>query len=215
MSMLIVPHSIWVDGGLRRPVAEPRAQRLDPLICGRGSRVPSGEWTIQSAAEHCGADPMQSPIDGQDRAEGAGRHARLPGQIAFLDSILIEPYQTHLSREYGNDEKFVAWVFADLRERDLVAQYCLGGYGRRIPALTSSWLNWPIAACSASPGMRPASELLVAFTITMTRIAHLLPGDSNSTLPSKGFAPSGGHFADHLEVLGDRRDTADRLTPAI
>lgn len=52
-------------------------------------------------------------------------------QIAFLDSVLIEPYQTHLSWEYGDDEEFVAWVFADLRERDVVAQYCLGGHGGR------------------------------------------------------------------------------------
>jgi hypothetical protein len=37
-----------------------------------------------------------------------------PRQITFLDSILIEPYQTRLSWEYGNDEEFVAWVFADL-----------------------------------------------------------------------------------------------------
>src|SRR5260370_33621084 len=50
--------------------------------------------------------------------------------------------------------------------------------------------------------MRPASEFLVAFTITMTRIAHLLPGSSNSTFPSKSFAPCGSRFADHLEVLG-------------
>src|SRR5882724_6779305 len=50
--------------------------------------------------------------------------------------------------------------------------------------------------------MRPASEALVAFTITMTRIAHLLPGGSNSTFPSKSFAPCGSRFADHLEVLG-------------
>jgi hypothetical protein len=54
-----------------------------------------------------------------------------PRQIAFLDSIFIEPYQTRLSWEYGNEEEFVAWVFADLRERDVVAQYCLGGHGRR------------------------------------------------------------------------------------
>ena len=49
-----------------------------------------------------------------------------PRQIAFLNSIFIEPYQTRLSWEYGNDEEFIAWVFADLGERDVVAQYCLG-----------------------------------------------------------------------------------------
>jgi len=52
-------------------------------------------------------------------------------QRAFLDSIIIEPYQTRLSWEYGNEEEFIAWVFADLRERDVVAQYCLGGHGSR------------------------------------------------------------------------------------
>ena len=54
-----------------------------------------------------------------------------PQQIAFLDSIIIEPYQTRLSWEYGNNEEFIAWVFADLRERDVVAQYCLDGHGSR------------------------------------------------------------------------------------
>ena len=52
-------------------------------------------------------------------------------QIAFLNSILIEPYQTRLVWEYGKGEEFVAWVFADLRERDVVAQYCRGGHGAR------------------------------------------------------------------------------------
>jgi len=54
-----------------------------------------------------------------------------PRQIAFLDSILIEPYHTRLAWEYGKGEEFVAWVFADLRERDVVAQYCRGGHGAR------------------------------------------------------------------------------------
>jgi len=54
-----------------------------------------------------------------------------PRQTAFLNSMLIEPYQTRLLWEYGNDEEFVAWVFADLRERDVVAQYCRGGHGAR------------------------------------------------------------------------------------
>jgi hypothetical protein len=29
-------------------------------------------------------------------------------QIAFLDSIIIEPYQTRLSWEYGNYKEFIA-----------------------------------------------------------------------------------------------------------
>jgi hypothetical protein len=48
-----------------------------------------------------------------------------PRQAAFLDSIFIEPYQTRLSWEYGNDEEFVAWVFADLREREAGRKACL------------------------------------------------------------------------------------------
>ena len=43
-----------------------------------------------------------------------------PRQIAFLDSIIIEPYRTCLSWEYGNDEESVAWVFADMREPELL-----------------------------------------------------------------------------------------------
>lgn len=58
-----------------------------------------------------------------------------PRQLAFLDSILIEPYETWLLWEYGREEQFVAWVFADLGERDVVAQYCRGGHG----SLGSPW----------------------------------------------------------------------------
>jgi hypothetical protein len=49
----------------------------------------------------------------------------------FLESKLISPYATRLHWEYGANEEFVAWVFADLGERDVVAQYCLGGHGAR------------------------------------------------------------------------------------
>jgi hypothetical protein len=42
-----------------------------------------------------------------------------------------------------------------------------------IPALTISSLNWPIAASNSVPGIKPASESLLAFTITMNRIVML------------------------------------------
>ena len=58
-----------------------------------------------------------------------------PRQRAFLESKLIEPYQQELRWEYGHDEQYAAWVFADLGERDVVAQYCLGGFG----SLGSPW----------------------------------------------------------------------------
>lgn len=58
-----------------------------------------------------------------------------PNQLAFLQSILIEPYQTTLLWEYGQEEEFMAWVFADLHERDVAAQYCRGGQG----GLGSPW----------------------------------------------------------------------------
>ncbi len=83
-----------------------------------------------------------------------------PRQIAFLNSIFIEPYQTRLSSEYGNDEEFVAWVFADLRERDVVAQYCLGGHGKR----GSPWgINFRSAEhfgqdCGWYPGLKELIE---------------------------------------------------------
>ena len=41
------------------------------------------------------------------------------------------------------------------------------------PALTSSSLNFPMSVRSFSLGITPASEFLVAFTITMTRIVVL------------------------------------------
>jgi len=42
------------------------------------------------------------------------------------------------------------------------------------PALTSSSLKSPIALSSASLGITPASESLVALTITITRMSNLL-----------------------------------------
>jgi hypothetical protein len=57
------------------------------------------------------------------------------GRRRFIESRLLTPYQTHLRWEYGTAEEFDAWVFADMGERDVVAQYCLGGHG----ALGSPW----------------------------------------------------------------------------
>ena len=52
-----------------------------------------------------------------------------PRQQQFLATILIEPYTTSLAWEYGAGEVYVAWVFGDLGEREVVAQYCRGGFG--------------------------------------------------------------------------------------
>jgi hypothetical protein len=60
---------------------------------------------------------------------------RSANRRAFIEGILISPYTSVLKWEYGNDEPFEAWTFGDLRERNVVAQYCLGGFG----ALGSPW----------------------------------------------------------------------------
>jgi hypothetical protein len=54
-----------------------------------------------------------------------------PNRRAFAEGLLIEPYQSQLLWEYGNDEPVLAWTFGDLKERNVVAQYCLGGHGER------------------------------------------------------------------------------------
>ena len=58
-----------------------------------------------------------------------------PNRRAFIQTILIPPYQTRLLWEYGANEPYSAWTFGDLGERDVVAQYCQGGFG----ALGSPW----------------------------------------------------------------------------
>ena len=60
---------------------------------------------------------------------------RSPNRRAFIEGILIAPYTSTLNWEYGNDEPFEAWTFGDLKERNVVAQYCLGGFG----ALGAPW----------------------------------------------------------------------------
>ena len=54
----------------------------------------------------------------------------------WITGHLIKPWQKTLLWEYGNEEPFKAWVFADFQERDVVAAYCSdGGFG----ALGSPW----------------------------------------------------------------------------
>ena len=60
---------------------------------------------------------------------------RSPNRRAFIQKILVPPYQSRLAWEHGADGPFDAWTFGDLGERDVVAQYCRGGFG----ALGSPW----------------------------------------------------------------------------
>jgi hypothetical protein len=53
----------------------------------------------------------------------------------FIRGILVPPYQSRLAWEHGAGEPFEAWTFGDLGERDMVAQFCRGGFG----ALGSPW----------------------------------------------------------------------------
>ncbi len=52
-----------------------------------------------------------------------------PGLKAYATSILIPLKEKTLKWEYGNNEEFSAWVFADFGERNVGAAYCLGGHG--------------------------------------------------------------------------------------
>jgi hypothetical protein len=60
---------------------------------------------------------------------------RSANRRVFIQNILIPPYRSRLEWEHGAKEPFDAWTFGDLGERDLVAQYCRGGFG----ALGSPW----------------------------------------------------------------------------
>jgi hypothetical protein len=53
----------------------------------------------------------------------------------FAESILVLPSKKTLRWEYGANEEFESWVFANFRERNVGAAYCLGGHG----ALGSPW----------------------------------------------------------------------------
>ena len=57
------------------------------------------------------------------------------GDREYVDSTLIPIVPKTLKWEYGDFEPFQAWVFADFKERNVGAAYCLGGHG----ALGSPW----------------------------------------------------------------------------
>jgi len=61
--------------------------------------------------------------------------SHLPAKI-WIKQHLVTPRQKTLLWEYGNEEPFQAWVFANFQERNVVAAYCsAGGFG----ALGSPW----------------------------------------------------------------------------
>ena len=51
------------------------------------------------------------------------------GLKKYASSILIPLKRKKLKWEYGNDEEFTSWIFADFGERNVAAAYCLGGHG--------------------------------------------------------------------------------------
>jgi len=51
------------------------------------------------------------------------------GLKEYAISILTPLKRKVLKWEYGNDEEFPAWVFADFGERDVGAAFCIGGHG--------------------------------------------------------------------------------------
>jgi hypothetical protein len=53
----------------------------------------------------------------------------------YIEARLIEPSVVTLQWEYGNDEPFAAWMFADLRRAGVMVVYCTGGFG----ALGAPW----------------------------------------------------------------------------
>ncbi len=64
-------------------------------------------------------------------------HALIDNEIESMEpnlkeyalSLLVPLREKVLKWEYGNDEEFKAWVFADFGERNVGAAYCLGGHG--------------------------------------------------------------------------------------
>jgi hypothetical protein len=67
-------------------------------------------------------EEMQSLIDKEiDRME--------PKLKEYAFSLLVPLKEKVLKWEYGNDEEYTAWVFADFGERNVGAAYCLGGHG--------------------------------------------------------------------------------------
>ena len=55
--------------------------------------------------------------------------------VAKITPLLRPAIRQTLHWEYGNNEPFDAWRFADLGERDVWAAYCSGGHG----ALGNPW----------------------------------------------------------------------------
>lgn len=54
---------------------------------------------------------------------------------AFILEKLVAPKKKTLIWEYGNEEEYEAWLFAEMGERNIGLVYCLGGFG----ALGSPW----------------------------------------------------------------------------
>jgi len=52
-----------------------------------------------------------------------------PNLKRYALSLLVPLKEKRLKWEYGNNEEFKAWVFADFGERNVGAAYCLGGHG--------------------------------------------------------------------------------------
>jgi hypothetical protein len=50
-------------------------------------------------------------------------------ELKYFKTINIPTQLKSLCWEYGNGETYEAWVFADFKERDVGAAYCLGGFG--------------------------------------------------------------------------------------
>ncbi|GAB4195274.1 MAG: hypothetical protein Tsb002_27620 [Wenzhouxiangellaceae bacterium] len=67
-------------------------------------------------------EEMQTLIDMQISSMG-------PGLKQYAESLIIPLKAKVLKWEYGNDEDFPAWEFADLGERNVRVAYCLGGHG--------------------------------------------------------------------------------------
>lgn len=77
----------------------------------------------------------------------------------FIEARLVSPYQTKLEWEYGSNELFDAWTFAAMGERDVVVQFCRGGFG----AMGSPWgINFRTAGnFGMDPGWYPTLDALL------------------------------------------------------
>ena len=66
---------------------------------------------------------------------------------SWLSERLIEPRESKLHWEYGDNESYSAWIIGDVGERNVLITYCEGGHG----ALERPW--GPILADDTSFGM--------------------------------------------------------------